>query len=98
MADQGGGVYAAVLTAPAPPGGLDTIGATLENGTGLVEIADAATIRYIGPADPDASDLTADPRRIAADGVRKKLVGFIRWIFAIRQQPQQQRRRRTSVT
>lgn len=57
------GTYSAEITAPQDPG-EDTFGVVVTNSAGAATLQDAVTIVYVGPADPAASSLRADPRRV----------------------------------
>ena len=64
------------MTAPSVPG-TDVISASVSAASGNATADSTATIVWVGPMDPAASSLVADPRRIAADGVSQTAVRFV---------------------
>jgi len=73
---RGGGEYGATLTA-ARGGPGDSIDVTMTHRGSTAGVTGALTIRYIGIADPEESELFAEPRRIPADGRSTSVVTLV---------------------
>ncbi len=67
VTDRGDGTYSVEVRAP-PETGEERFTVRVTSGTGRAVMPDAVTVRYLGPPDPERSDLFFTPGRIEADG------------------------------
>jgi hypothetical protein len=74
--DAADGTYRAAVTAAATPG-RDVFSVVVTSAGGTATVQDAATVVYVGPADPGRTTFRAEPRRIAVDGSATSLVHFV---------------------